>query len=150
MRFLKFLLLIVVALVGMALYFTLTTPGHLYVNSGTFEGCPARPSCVSSKSVDPTHAIATLRHRGSSTEVMGALARHISSLPGARIAHIKPGYLHAVFVSPTMRYHDDLELQVGDRGQIDVRSISRFGYRDFGVNRNRVEALRSWLRDQPF
>jgi uncharacterized protein (DUF1499 family) len=42
-----------------------------------------------------------------------------------------------------MRYVDDVELYYDERaGLVQVRSASRLGRRDFGVNRARVEALR--------
>ncbi|MEZ5467356.1 MAG: DUF1499 domain-containing protein [Lysobacterales bacterium] len=41
------------------------------------------------------------------------------------------------------RFIDDIELRFDDAaGQIQVRSGSRVGYSDLGVNRKRVEALR--------
>jgi uncharacterized protein (DUF1499 family) len=145
MHALKWILGLVLIFVAMALFFTLRTPTHLYAISGKFTDCPARPSCVSSIATDEPHAIAPLRVAGDPDTALSLLAQHVSGLPGARIEHIKPGYVHAVFVSPTMRFHDDLELLAGDDPVIHVRSISRFGYRDFGVNRDRVEALRAWL-----
>ena len=148
MRKLKWILGLALVFVAMAVFFTLRTPGHLYVNSGEFTDCPARPSCVSSMATDGTHGVAPLRARGDVTATMSMMARHLSSLPGASIEHLGPGYLHVVFVSPKMRFHDDLELLVGDGQVINVRSISRFGYRDFGVNRDRVEALRAWLDEE--
>lgn len=74
--------------------------------------------------------------------VVTSLARTVSQMPGASEVTRDGNYIHAVFQTPTMKYRDDLELLVGTDGQIKVRSISRFGYRDFGVNRARVEALR--------
>jgi uncharacterized protein (DUF1499 family) len=54
-------------------------------------------------------------------------------------------YLHAEVRSPWRVYTDDLELLRDDGGRVDVRSASRIGYYDFGVNRERVEALRRRL-----
>jgi len=145
MRKLKWILGLALVFVAMALFFTLRTPGHLYAKSNEFTDCPARPSCVSSVATDGTHGIAPLRVRGDVTATMSMLAEHVSSLPGANIEHLKPGYLHAVFVTPKMRLRDDLELLAGDGQMIQVRSVSRFGYSDSGANRARVEALRTWL-----
>jgi uncharacterized protein (DUF1499 family) len=66
----------------------------------------------------------------------------------ARIEHATPEYVHAVFQTPTMRFHDDVELLVQAGGVIQVRSISRFGYGDHGVNRARVERIREALAKQ--
>ena len=58
---------------------------------------------------------------------------------------VKEGnYLRIECTSKIMRFVDDLELKIeGD--QLIVRSESRVGYSDFGVNRKRAEQLRSLL-----
>jgi uncharacterized protein (DUF1499 family) len=140
------LLVVLALLIGVTgVYFTLTTPTHLYRFSGDFKDCPSRPSCVSSVATDPVHAIAPLTYRGEAEAVADQLEALISADPQGTVAYRETGYLHSVYVSPTMRYHDDLELLIQPDGLIQVRSISRFGYRDFDVNRNRVEALRQAL-----
>jgi uncharacterized protein (DUF1499 family) len=57
----------------------------------------------------------------------------------------RAGYLHAEAKSRIFRFTDDLELVQGDAGRVDVRSASRVGYGDWGVNRARVESLREAL-----
>ena len=58
-----------------------------------------------------------------------------------------PGYLHVECRSKIFGFVDDLEFQLqAAQGLIAVRSASRTGYYDFGVNRRRVEALRAALR----
>ena len=49
-------------------------------------------------------------------------------------------YLHATFVTPIMRYKDDVELRLDD-DRIHIRSASRVGYSDLGANRQRVARL---------
>ncbi|HEX4871738.1 MAG TPA: DUF1499 domain-containing protein [Nevskiaceae bacterium] len=145
LRWFSFLALAVLAL---ALWATFTTPGHLYRSSGVFAGCPARPSCVSSMASDDIHQVPALRYAGDAHAAF-VLLREVVERIGGRIEHEQPGYLHAVFVTPRMRYRDDLELLVQPDGRIEVRSLSRFGYRDFGVNRRRVEELRRQFEAQP-
>ncbi|MEN8718918.1 MAG: DUF1499 domain-containing protein [Oceanococcaceae bacterium] len=138
-RFLGVLALVLVLVVGYGAYATLTEPGHLYKAAGVFGGCPPRPSCVSSQvASDEAAYVAPLGPAS-----IAAMARAIESL-GGDIRTSQPDYLHAVFVTPTMRYRDDLEV-LRDGSGWQVRSISRFGYRDFGVNAQRVESLRSAL-----
>jgi uncharacterized protein (DUF1499 family) len=58
-------------------------------------------------------------------------------------------YLHVVFTSTIMRYRDDVEfILFADDGQIAVRSASRVGHSDLGVNRERIEDIRRQLADQ--
>lgn len=145
MRFLKFLGLLLLALVILGVVATLRTPRHLFVYTQEFAGCPARPSCVSSRAAG-AHRIEPLRYQGEAAQAWTRLKSAVAATPGARIEHETPQYLHAVFVTPTMRFHDDVEFLLQQGGVIEVRSISRFGYRDYGVNRARIEALRQVLQ----
>ena len=86
--------------------------------------------------------MAPLEDPGNVPDIVKRLRLAVEAM-GGDIRAAQAGYLHAVFTTPRMRYRDDLELLVRDNGVIDVRSISRFGYRDFGVNRDRVEQLRN-------
>jgi len=55
-------------------------------------------------------------------------------------------YLHAECTSRIFRFVDDLELHLRpDDGIIAVRSASRVGKGDMGVNHKRVESLRQRL-----
>ncbi len=137
---------LVLAVVAMGVFFTFRTPTHLYRFTGEFAGCPARPSCVSSVAAD-AHAIAPLDYQGAPDAALERLIQIVADQPGARIEHRDGRYLHAVFLTPRMRYHDDVELLVQPDGKIQVRSISRFGYGDHGVNRARVETLRAAFAD---
>jgi uncharacterized protein (DUF1499 family) len=148
MKFLaRLLLFVVLASVAIALYATFRTPGHLYRFTGVFADCPARPSCVSSVATDEIHRIAPLRFEGEPLQAQARLLAAVRTLPGSRVEEERADYLHVLFVTPTMRFRDDLELLIEPDGQIQVRSISRFGYRDMGVNRARVEALRTAFSD---
>jgi uncharacterized protein (DUF1499 family) len=142
-KFLIVLLLLVVAIAGLGFYRTFTPPGDLRVSTQQFSACPSRPSCVSSVAKDETHAIEPLKYEGTAEQAKAALSAVIAAMPGTRIEHDAPDYIHAVFVTPTMHYHDDVELLIRPDGVIDVRSISRFGYGDQGVNRKRVEEIRA-------
>lgn len=138
------MIVLVVLAMGTAafgLYKTLTAPSDLYAFTGEFAGCPPRPSCVSSVASDDAHRVPALSHTGDNLRAVSML-REVIDRMGGEIAHEDPGYLHAVFTTPRMRYRDDVELLVLPEGRIEVRSISRFGYRDFGVNRKRLEQLR--------
>ena len=63
----------------------------------------------------------------------------------ATLAEAREDYLRAHCRS-RLGFIDDLECWLfEDEGVIHVRSASRVGYYDFGVNRRRVEALRRSL-----
>ena len=104
--------------------------------------CPNKPNCVSSQSEDRAHAIAPFPIYKSPKESLGILASIIRSLPRTEIVTETPEYLHAEFTSKIFRFTDDVEfLYNPSKNVIDVRSASRVGYGDLGVNRKRVEAL---------
>lgn len=146
MKFLgRLLLFVVLAGVAIALYASLRTPRHLYRFTGVFADCPVRPSCVSSVAGDAVHRIEPLHYEGDRLQAQARLVAALESMPGSHIEEERAEYLHVVFVTPKMRFRDDLELLIEPDGQIQVRSISRFGYEDLGVNRARVEELRQRL-----
>ena len=64
-------------------------------------------------------------------------------MPRATVDEVGEAHLKARFRSRLFRFTDDLELAVdATAGVIHVRSASRVGRSDFGVNRSRVEAIR--------
>ena len=118
-------------------------PATLGAPAGKFAPCPDRPNCVSSQAADPGHAIASLAARGDPATAMARLAEVIRAMPGATVVTVEPDYLRAEFASAVFGFVDDVEfaLEPG-AAAIQVRSASRLGYGDMGVNRKRVEAIR--------
>ncbi len=118
-------------------------PKGLGVHHGRLQPCPSSPNCVCSQDRDKTHAIAPFAYTGSRQAAMSRLARAITSMYGAKIVQQTPDYLHAEYTTRWMRFVDDVEFYApADAKLIQVRSASRVGYSDFGVNRKRVEAIR--------
>ncbi len=71
----------------------------------------------------------------------------IEATPGARIVDERADYLRVEFTSRWLRFVDDGEFWA-DPGMrvVQVRSSSRLGRRDLGVNRQRIEGLRQRLQ----
>ena len=117
-------------------------PTNLGVKDGRFAPCKRSPNCVSSQAdpADREHYIAPIPFRGS----MAHLRRAVESMERSTVISATGNYLYAEYRTRLLRYVDDLELFYDERaGVVHVRSASRLGRRDFGVNRKRVEALRS-------
>jgi uncharacterized protein (DUF1499 family) len=114
-------------------------PDNLGVKNGRFAPCRRSPNCVSSQAdpIDKEHYIAPIEFRGS----MHSLRAAIAGLPLANIVAAEGDYLYAEFRTPILRFVDDVEF-LKDGEVLHVRSASRLGRRDFGVNRRRVEELR--------
>ncbi|MFW6293730.1 MAG: DUF1499 domain-containing protein [Spirochaetota bacterium] len=109
--------------------------------------CPTTPNCVSSYAQDEVHAVEPLP-LPAEDDATGALRRIVESFPRTRIVTVDDEYLHATFASRIFRFVDDVEFLV-DRtaGLVHVRSASRLGHGDLGVNRKRVEEIRALLTD---
>lgn len=137
----KLLLLAALVVAGLGVYRTLRPPADLYAITGNFPGCPQHANCVSSLAGDDAHRVAALAYTGDDLTALSML-REVIERMGGHIEHEAPGYVHAVFTSPRLHLRDDLELLVLPEGRIELRSISRFGYGSFGINRQRVEELR--------
>lgn len=101
---------------------------------------------MSSEASDPQHAVAPLVVRGDPEAAWQVTREVVRALPRVRVVDQRQGSLRAECRSAVFRFVDDLDLRLrADRGIIAVRSASRVGYGDFGVNRHRVERLRAEL-----
>jgi uncharacterized protein (DUF1499 family) len=108
--------------------------------------CPSTPNCVLSTATDEAHRIAPFPFTGPAPDALARVKAAALSFPRTRIAEEAPGYVHLTFKSAVFGFVDDVELEVDEAAKvIHVRSASRVGRSDFGVNRKRVEAIRSKL-----
>ncbi len=104
--------------------------------------CPASPNCHCSEDQDSPAWIAPLVFDGEAARAW-TVAQEVVAALGGDIVLRNDTYLHAVFTSSILRFKDDLELRLEpETNLIHVRSGSRVGYSDFGVNRRRIERLR--------
>ena len=75
---------------------------------------------------------------------MQALISVLKSTPGLTIVDAKPDYIYAQSQTKWLKFVDDVEFWVNPaKGVIEVRSASRLGREDFGVNRKRIDAIRT-------
>jgi len=116
-------------------------PEQLGLQQGMLYPCPDSPNCVCSEAHSQKNIEHAVQAIPAGDGVWEALRRSMVDLGGA-IEFDDGDYLHATFVSPVFRYVDDVELR-RDRSdeRIHIRSASRAGRSDFGVNRNRVEQI---------
>ena len=106
--------------------------------------CPDKPNCVSTTAEEERHAIAPFRYRKSRAEAKEALKAVIAGLPRTTLVEEDDAYLHVEVTSLLLRFVDDVEFLFDEESKtIHFRSASRVGYGDLGVNRRRMEALRS-------
>ena len=119
-------------------------PPGLGVKDGKLAPCPASPNCVSSQSSDAEHALAPLPFSGTVREAHAKLKQVLLGMKRARIITETDTYIHAEFTSLVFRFVDDVEFLIDGNGKVvHVRSASRMGQSDLGVNRKRVEDIRA-------
>jgi uncharacterized protein (DUF1499 family) len=129
----------------MALFsFSGQRPTNLGVTDNKLLNCPNTPNCVSSQSTDTQHKIAPLSYTGDPIKALETLKATISNMPRTKIITDEGNYLYVEFTSALMGYVDDVEFYVNtDKSVIEVRSASRLGESDLGVNRDRIETIRT-------
>lgn len=123
-------------------------PDNLGVRDGRLAPCPDSPNCVSSQASDSDHQIDPLPLKGNQSQTQALLVQMLGNEPRVRLVQQDAHYLRAEFSSQVVRFVDDVEFLIGEQA-VDVRSASRLGYADFGVNRQRIEHLRQRLSEQP-
>ena len=122
--------------------FSGTRPTNLGVRDGQLAPLRSSPNSVSSQATDGAHAIAPLAVSGDPRVAWQKLRAVVDSMPRTHVVDSKQDYLYAEFSTPLMGFVDDVEFYF-DGAVIHVRSASRLGYSDLGVNRKRVEAIRA-------
>ncbi|MGH7797529.1 MAG: DUF1499 domain-containing protein [Candidatus Binatia bacterium] len=126
-----------------------TRPSHLGVKDSRLTPCPSSPNCVSSDDPDAAHSIAPFQLIQPAEDAWRAVHSTVAGLPRAKIITATADYLHAESSSAVFGFVDDVELHLRPaQNIIAVRSAARLGRSDLGVNRKRVENLRSLLRRQ--
>lgn len=133
-------------------------PGDLGVRDGRLKPPSKTPNSVSSQAdLWPDHPqrayariapLALVNADGAHT--ITALRALLQRWPGATLAGEQPGYLYVQFRTRVLGFVDDAEFWFDPQAQaVQLRSASRIGRKDFGVNRARIESLRLRLAESP-
>lgn len=128
-------------------------PTNIGVRDGKLKPPAKTPNSVSSQAdlwpeapLKDEARIAPIAVRGDGKTTLADIATVIENLPGSRIVERRDDYLYAQFTTPLLRFVDDVEFWFDPAaGVVHVRSASRVGRKDFGVNRARVESIRARL-----
>ena len=106
--------------------------------------CPRKPNCVSSgasgrQGIEPI---------ANGTQRWPKLAGVLERIPEIRVVAHEDDYIRGEARTRVLRFVDDIEFQYSpEEDVIHVRSASRLGYSDFGVNRRRLETIRKRLEE---
>lgn len=119
------------------------------IRDGKLLPCPSSPNCISSQAEDPDHKTEAISFPASEKATIHKIVVDtLHSMERASIVTNSPDYIHAVFKTKLFKFKDDVDLLFDyEAGRIQIRSASRTGYSDFGVNRKRVEAIRQQIQE---
>ena len=109
--------------------------------------CPNAPKCVSSQVSNPRHYIEPFTFSDEPVEAMARLKAALLVEKRVTIVKEQASYLRAEVRSLIFKFVDDVEFTLlPEQGLIHIRSSARTGYSDFGVNRRRIERIRSMFQ----
>lgn len=115
---------------------------------GQLAPCPEGRNCVCSEGSRQSSTVEPLRFSGRPEAAQQALLRAIS-VTGGVVRSRDEGYIWATYRSAIFRFTDDVEFRIDPQhGLVHLRSASRAGHSDFGVNRRRVERIRAQFDEQ--
>ena len=129
-------------------------PADLGVREGKLKRPSLTPNCVTSQADlwadHPQQAyarIAALPLRGDGPATVARIKALVEQMPGAVVVESRADYVYAQFTTPLLKFVDDVEFWLDPAaGVVQVRSASRIGHGDRGLNRTRIEALRARLQ----
>jgi uncharacterized protein (DUF1499 family) len=112
--------------------------------SDRLKPCPSSPNCVSSwPGEEQSHHVEPLSWESDLARAKMKLRQAVLSAGEAKFVEEAETYWHVEYRSRIFRFVDDVEFLFDrENSLIHVRSASRVGYSDLGVNRNRVEKIR--------
>ena len=108
-----------------------------------FAPCPSTPNCVSSLADNKKQYIDPMPYAGEIAAVKQELLDILQTFKRVRIVKVENTYIRAEVRSLVFGFVDDVEFQVDQtRKIIHIKSASRSGYSDLGVNRRRLEKIK--------
>lgn len=105
--------------------------------------CPDSPNCVSSQAGNTNQRVEALHYADDTATANKRLLSVLKNMDRTTIQHADALSIRAEVRSAFFGFVDDLTFYFDAPGVIQVRSASRLGYADFGVNRQRVEEIRT-------
>ncbi len=127
---------------------TWAASSSLGVDNDHLSSCPASDNCVLSQNADSKHAIDPILYHVNRDAARETVLKVLSVVPRTEIVEQTDNYIHALSKSRIFKFVDDVEFYFPtDEPVIHLRSASRVGESDLGVNRRRMEQIRLALRD---
>lgn len=141
---------IVVVILGVALSWQNSKRPSLGVHQGQLKPLSHKPNAVSTQADKPSQWVEPWPIKSDRDQTLAAIANAVASYGGGQLQQQADYYLYYVFVTPKMRFRDDVEFYIdAQQGLVHFRSASRVGYSDLGLNNARYQALRTLYQQQP-
>lgn len=129
-------------------HFEGTPPDNLGINQGFLSPCPSSPNCIVSEETDETHYIEPISYNSDRNTAKSILRKVLSVVPNTIIIEDNDNYIRTESRSKIMGFVDDAEFYFPEDDKIiKIRSASRLGESDLGVNRRRLEQIRLAMAD---
>lgn len=120
----------------------------LSASNNHLASCPASQNCVVSLNADSKHAIEPIAYHIDRDKARDILLKVLTVVPRTEVIEQTDNYIHATSKSRIFKFIDDVEFYFpNNENIIHLRSASRVGDWDLGVNRRRLEQIRLALRD---
>jgi uncharacterized protein (DUF1499 family) len=113
------------------------------LDEGNLLACPDKPNCVSTAIESSARYVAPFEYSGKREDAIATMVQIVSEMGNTTIQEEDDGYFWVECSSRMFGFIDDLEIYFpAEKKLVYIRSASRLGYSDFGVNRRRVEKIR--------
>lgn len=138
-------ILLLTAFVGLFVFGLVSQSGEASgITGDMLAKCPDKPNCVCSEfEDDASHYVKPMYiPQSDSTDALSRLKIIVQEMGGS-IQTEKDNYLAATFTSSFFRFVDDLEIRIDlEQKLVHIRSASRVGYSDRGINKKRIEQFK--------
>ncbi len=111
--------------------------------NGKLQSCPDSPNCINSEAL----TISPINISKIETKLVWSLLQKVINEQDGDIQSKSTDYLSAIFISDIFGFIDDVEARLDLEAKvIHLRSASRSGYYDFGVNARRLKAIKKAMQ----
>ncbi|GEM_PF-839488 len=110
---------------------------------GKLQSCPSSPNCINSEAL----TISPINISKIETKLVWSLLQKVIKGQAGDIQSKSTDYLSAIFISDIFGFIDDVEARLDLEAKvIHLRSASRSGYYDFGVNARRLKSIKKAMQ----
>ena len=137
------IILAVIVLSGIVIFIQNRKP-HLVFGlvNGKLREIPDKKNAVSTDTAYMDKLVSPMPFKETLEDTKSALKKALEMYGGIEIVKEEENYIYAIATTPTMRFHDDMEIYFDKAGRIiHFRSASRAGYSDMGLNRQRYDKI---------